>query len=165
MVQIVDSRRLCSLPETANVTRLTYLAIIFVPLSFTASLFSMNTEIAPGSRGFWIHFCVAIPLTLVSFLATLLPVSRIIQAQRFFDARKLSTASREKKIFWVLSPDHRPWEEGCFLALRYTECWTIKGDGVAWIFIPRETIRAFMSLLPIPKATSSKLGPKHYWNY
>lgn len=66
LVQIIDSRR--SMVETANVSRLTFLAFIFVPLSFTSSLFSMNSDVGPGGRYFWIYFVVSVPLTAVVFL-------------------------------------------------------------------------------------------------
>lgn len=70
LVQVVDSRR--SFAETENISRLTVLALVFVPLTFVSSLFSMSGEIAPGSRRFWVYFAVAIPLTLVvSILARL----------------------------------------------------------------------------------------------
>ncbi|KAK3305061.1 uncharacterized protein B0T15DRAFT_188054 [Chaetomium strumarium] len=39
MVQLLDSRR--SMLEAANVSRLTFIAVVFVPLSWVASLFSM----------------------------------------------------------------------------------------------------------------------------
>ena len=51
LVQIVDSRR--SFAETANISRLTILALVFVPLTFVASLFSMNPDTGPGGHYFW----------------------------------------------------------------------------------------------------------------
>lgn len=66
MVQIADSRR--SFAETANVNRLTCLALVFVPLTFTTGLFSMNSENAPGSPGFWVFFAVAVPLTIAVYV-------------------------------------------------------------------------------------------------
>jgi heme exporter protein D len=60
LVQIVDSRR--SFAETANLSRLTYLALVFVPLTYVASLFSMTGTNAPGGKAFWVYFAVAIPL-------------------------------------------------------------------------------------------------------
>ncbi|KAL2849332.1 hypothetical protein BJX68DRAFT_276047 [Aspergillus pseudodeflectus] len=65
LVQISDSRR--SLAESANVNRLTSLAIIFAPLSFTTGLFSMDTINGPGGTHFWVFFAVAIPITIVVF--------------------------------------------------------------------------------------------------
>lgn len=66
MVQVVDSRR--SFAEIANVSRLTYLALIFIPLTFTSGLFSMNAENAPGGERFWVYFVVAVPMTMTVFL-------------------------------------------------------------------------------------------------
>jgi len=65
-VQIVESRR--SYAEAKNITRLTYLALIFVPLTFVCSLLSMSGDLAPGKRGFWIYVTVAIPLMAAVFL-------------------------------------------------------------------------------------------------
>lgn len=65
-VQIIDSRR--AFAETTNITRLTILALVFLPLSFVSSLFSMNDANAPGGHQFWVYFAVAVPVTLVVFL-------------------------------------------------------------------------------------------------
>jgi Mg2+ and Co2+ transporter CorA len=65
-IMIVESRR--SFLETMNVSRLSYLALIFVPLTFVSSLFSMSEDTAPGSEGFWVYFAVAIPLLALVFL-------------------------------------------------------------------------------------------------
>jgi hypothetical protein len=62
-VQVAESRR--SIVETKSITRLTYLALVFVPLTFVSSLFSMSGDILPGKKNFWIYFAVAIPLMVV----------------------------------------------------------------------------------------------------
>ncbi|KAH0559527.1 hypothetical protein GP486_003956 [Trichoglossum hirsutum] len=64
-VQLVESRR--SIIETKSITRLTYLALVFVPLTFVSSLFSMSGDVLPGKKNFWIYFAVAIPLTISRF--------------------------------------------------------------------------------------------------
>jgi len=66
LVQVIDSRR--SFAETANITRLTVLALIFVPLNYTSSLFSMMPDKAPGGEKFWVYFTVAVPITVLVFL-------------------------------------------------------------------------------------------------
>jgi Mg2+ and Co2+ transporter CorA len=71
LVQIADARH--SFAETANINRLTILALVFVPLSFVSSLFSMNPENTPGSPYFWVYFVVAIPLTALVFLVARFP--------------------------------------------------------------------------------------------
>ena len=67
-IQLVESRR--ALLETANVTRLTVLAVIFVPLSYIATLFSMSEKFGPGGPKFWVYFAISLPMTLfVLFVA------------------------------------------------------------------------------------------------
>jgi hypothetical protein len=70
VLQIADTRR--SLREAANVTRLTNLALLFVPLSFVASLFSMNGGVTRHDLA--IYFAVAAPLCVVVFFVARLPV-------------------------------------------------------------------------------------------
>ncbi|KAL5340276.1 hypothetical protein BJX70DRAFT_128460 [Aspergillus crustosus] len=72
LVQISDSRR--SLAESANINRLTSLAIVFVPLSFTTGLFSMNTTNGPGGANFWVFFTIAIPITIIVLLIAKPPI-------------------------------------------------------------------------------------------
>jgi hypothetical protein len=79
LVQIIDARQ--SFMETANIGRLTILALIFVPLTFVSSLFSMNSENLPGSAHFWVYFVVAIPVTLVVFIIARPPMREL---QRIF---------------------------------------------------------------------------------
>ncbi|KAI0095672.1 hypothetical protein GGR51DRAFT_544834 [Nemania sp. FL0031] len=70
VLQLLDSRR--SIAEAINVRRLTIIALIFVPLSFVASLFSMADGYAPGEPKFWIYFAVAVPFSVFISLFTLL---------------------------------------------------------------------------------------------
>ena len=86
LVQIMDARR--SFAETANIGRLTYLALVFVPLSFVASLFSMNPEHVPGSPHFWVYFAVAIPITVVVFIVARLPTRVVRKVQGWLDVRR-----------------------------------------------------------------------------
>lgn len=65
MIQIIDSER--SPIETTKVSRLSNLALIFVPLQFVSSLFSMNEATMPGSKGFWVYLMIAVPLSAVVF--------------------------------------------------------------------------------------------------
>ena len=51
--------------EAKLVSRLTVVALIFIPLSFTASIFSMGGDFQPGSPHFWVYFATAAPLTLL----------------------------------------------------------------------------------------------------
>ena len=71
VVQIVEARR--SFNEASNIRRLTILALIFVPLSYVSSLFSMNSTNALGSPHFWVYFVVAIPVTLLVVMVARVP--------------------------------------------------------------------------------------------
>lgn len=75
LVQIADSRR--TYAESSNVRRLTYLAQVFVPLTFTSGLFSMNVDVTPGRQHFWIYLAVAFPVTLLVFLVARPPIREI----------------------------------------------------------------------------------------
>jgi len=66
MVQLLDSRG--SMLEAINVRRLTYIALVFVPLSWVASLFSMSDNYSPGHEQFWVYFATALPLLLLVLL-------------------------------------------------------------------------------------------------
>lgn len=62
-VQLAESRQAFS--EARNMGRLTVLTLLFVPLNFVSSLFSMNDIVSPGARLFWLYFAVAVPFLLV----------------------------------------------------------------------------------------------------
>jgi len=72
LVQIVDSRR--SLREAANVTRITNLALLLVPLSFVTGLFGMNNGIS--LQALILFFAVSVPLCLMVFFLAELPYMR-----------------------------------------------------------------------------------------
>jgi hypothetical protein len=93
LVQIIDTRQ--SLAETANVTRLTILALTFIPLSYVASLFSMNEKNMPGSDHFWVYFAVAIPVTLAVFLVAKPPTTAFQTAVGWLHDRKQRRQARE----------------------------------------------------------------------
>ena len=65
-LQLAKARRASS--ESRTISRLTALALIFVPLSFVASLFSMNEIYVPGGPQFGLYFAVAIPLLMIVLL-------------------------------------------------------------------------------------------------
>lgn len=56
-----------SVDQAETVTKLTYLAFFFLPLSFTASLFGMNfKQFGTGSLNIWVMFVVLVPIMGVS---------------------------------------------------------------------------------------------------
>lgn len=63
LVQLVDSKRAISQAEDTR--RLTYIAIVFLPMSLMTGVFSMSEPYGPGNGRFWIYWVVALPLTAV----------------------------------------------------------------------------------------------------
>lgn len=78
LVQIAEGRR--SFQETTNISRLTYLALVFVPLTFVSGLFGMAGDVAPGAKRFWVYFTVAVPLLVVTFGAMI--CQRLLPSKR-----------------------------------------------------------------------------------
>ena len=66
MVQLLDSRRW--MLEAANVSRLTFIALVFVPLSWVASMFSMSENYSPGHENFWVYIATALPVLFLVLL-------------------------------------------------------------------------------------------------
>lgn len=75
MVQLLDARE--SARQAANVTALTYIALVFVPLSWTAGLFSMSDLFLPGGEKFWVYISTALPLALAVLLVSVVPPRRM----------------------------------------------------------------------------------------
>ncbi|KAK7973962.1 hypothetical protein PG989_015810 [Apiospora arundinis] len=63
MAQIADTRK--SMLEASSVKHLTLIALVFVPLAYVASVFSMSDGYAPGGPNFWVYLAFAVPLMLV----------------------------------------------------------------------------------------------------
>jgi Mg2+ and Co2+ transporter CorA len=74
MVQVLDAQR--SIVEAVSVRKLTYIAIIFIPLSWMSSLFGMSDDFAPGQARFWMYFASAVPFTVLLFLVSAIPFLR-----------------------------------------------------------------------------------------
>jgi hypothetical protein len=51
-----------SLRETQRTKALTLVGLVFIPLAYTATLFSMNERYVPGAKHFWVYFVVSVPL-------------------------------------------------------------------------------------------------------
>lgn len=64
IISIEDAKRTGE--QNSSLARLTYLAVVFVPLSFVASFFSMSPDVKSLSTTYWVYFAVAVPLTLLS---------------------------------------------------------------------------------------------------
>jgi Mg2+ and Co2+ transporter CorA len=77
MVQIFDSRR--SITEALHIKRLTYVALVFIPLSWVASLFSMGEGFLPGQQFFWVYFSISLPLVVLVLLLSAAPFYKLGQ--------------------------------------------------------------------------------------
>ena len=75
MVSILDSKK--SIEQADRVQKLTFLAYLFVPMSFITGIFWMNVkEINGSSPKLWLYFAVAIPLAICF---TLIPLWKDIR--------------------------------------------------------------------------------------
>lgn len=63
VVQLLDARK--SITEAVSVRHLTLIALIFIPLAFVSSLFSMTEDYAPGKRNFKVYWETALPVLAV----------------------------------------------------------------------------------------------------
>ncbi|KAI9658983.1 MAG: hypothetical protein M1821_001943 [Bathelium mastoideum] len=63
MIQLVDARR--AIEETRYIKRLSYITLIFLPLTYVATLFSMSEPFALNDSGAWIYIATALPLLLM----------------------------------------------------------------------------------------------------
>lgn len=66
MIQLVETRR--AMEEMIYVKHLTYIALVFLPLSYVATLFSMSERFAVDSGGFVIYLLSAVSLLVVVLL-------------------------------------------------------------------------------------------------
>ncbi|KAI9686002.1 MAG: hypothetical protein M1822_003985 [Bathelium mastoideum] len=57
-----------SIREAKSAKALTTLGIVFIPLAYVSSLFSMSDPYRPGQRLFWVYFMVALPLIMATLL-------------------------------------------------------------------------------------------------
>lgn len=67
VISIAENKKATTL--TRDITRITYLAFLFVPMSFVASFLSMNNNLPSGSAMvYWIYFVIALPLSVIAML-------------------------------------------------------------------------------------------------
>ncbi|KAJ9639919.1 hypothetical protein H2199_006152 [Coniosporium tulheliwenetii] len=96
VISIEDSRR--GLDENRNLQRLTWLATFFIPLSFVASLFSMQSDIRLLLPTMRLYFIVAIPLaTIALVLAFVLALPTVQKKFRRGPKNDLEAANKKKK--------------------------------------------------------------------
>ncbi|KAH7114885.1 hypothetical protein EDB81DRAFT_669396 [Dactylonectria macrodidyma] len=54
-----------SLQATERSRALTLIGLVFIPLAFTSSLFSMAEPYAPGDEKFWLYFAISLPMSVL----------------------------------------------------------------------------------------------------
>jgi hypothetical protein len=59
-----------NLEEAKRVKRLNLLALLFIPLAYTSSLFSMQDSFAPGATQFWVYWVCGVAATGFTFFLT-----------------------------------------------------------------------------------------------
>lgn len=59
-----------NLEEAKRVKRLNLLALLFVPLAYTSSLFSMQDSYAPNKGKFWVYWVSALSVVALTFIIT-----------------------------------------------------------------------------------------------
>ncbi|RFU34682.1 hypothetical protein B7463_g1654, partial [Scytalidium lignicola] len=64
IISIADSRR--GQDDNRNMAQLTWLATFFIPLSYIASLFSMQADLSGMGHTYWLYVAIAVPLAIVS---------------------------------------------------------------------------------------------------
>lgn len=92
MVQLLDARE--SARQAANVTTLTYIATVFVPMSWIAGLFSMSDRFLPGGEKFWVYVSTAFPLSLVVLLVSVAPVWHMVMVAGRFSRDMLHSSGK-----------------------------------------------------------------------
>ncbi|CRK29233.1 hypothetical protein BN1708_004910 [Verticillium longisporum] len=83
IISIEESRRGYSLNQ--DLGRLTYLAVVFAPLSFVTGFFSMSEDVSSLRGTYWIYFCVALPVTVLAFV--LVDMARVKRWARRWSSR------------------------------------------------------------------------------
>lgn len=61
LISVEENKR--AMKMNTNLVRVTYLAVVFVPMAFVSSFFSMTPDLSSITTTIWIYFSVAVPLT------------------------------------------------------------------------------------------------------
>lgn len=96
-MSIEDSRR--GLEESHNTARITWLATVFIPLSFISGLFSMSEDITTLRTTFQWYFAAAVPLTLIVMATAWIAAKRYEWLQRTYARQNgMGRGSESKKV-------------------------------------------------------------------
>ncbi|KAJ4288055.1 hypothetical protein N0V90_012072 [Kalmusia sp. IMI 367209] len=72
-----------NLEEAKRVKRLNLLALLFVPLAYTSSLFSMQDSFMPGERSFWVYWVCALSVVALTLIITWILDSALDEAAQW----------------------------------------------------------------------------------
>jgi hypothetical protein len=72
-----------NLEEAKRVKRLNLLALLFVPLAFTSSLFSMQDDYAPNKESFWVYWVSALSVVALTLIITWILDSALDEAAQW----------------------------------------------------------------------------------
>lgn len=108
LTSIRESRK--SIEEAASVKRLTRLAFVFIPLSYTSSLFGMNIkEINGGIPGLWIFIIVSVSISLVTLLVSSFVKWVMSHSRRFIRSYVYDVFYvRQRRYKWLLTIGRGP---------------------------------------------------------
>ncbi|MCJ1382414.1 hypothetical protein MMC17_005527 [Xylographa soralifera] len=91
---IAESKR--AIAQAEEVTKLTRLAFLFIPVSFTTSFFGMNlAPVVGGTYSLWLWALTSIPIMVVSIVALLYDVSALARRSVSFAQRVLRRLRRQ----------------------------------------------------------------------
>jgi len=85
-----------SLRETQRTKSLTLIGLVFLPMAYTATLFSMNDRYMPGAKQFWVYFSVSLPL-VVAVVGAYFALDMLYGDTQVLDLRNVM-GKRGKKI-------------------------------------------------------------------
>ncbi len=94
-ISIDDSHR--GLQDTRNVTRLTWLATCFIPLSLTASIFSMQSDIVNVRPILGWYFLISLLLVLVTIGGAFILTGSVVTKQVIGIRESVETHHKNKK--------------------------------------------------------------------
>jgi len=82
-----------SITENKTATRLTYLAVVFVPLTWVSGFFSMQVDVSLLRETAWIYFACAIPITVLALIV----LRYYTRVEKRFDTWRKKREEEKKK--------------------------------------------------------------------
>lgn len=96
-----------NLEEAKRVKRLNLLALLFVPLAYTSSLFSMQDMYAPGNGSFWVYWVCAVSVVVLTLIITWVLDSALDEAAQWDIPFRNLLKRNGRKDYGLLSQKRR----------------------------------------------------------